>query len=204
LEDTNKYFITWIDHKTRYSSIKFWKNKECATVTKSFKSYIVWLKRQKGDDVRRVRTENGGEYMGKEFEEVCAQYGIIHETTTPYTPEHNGITERYNRTLQEGALTLQHDASLTNRFWVSVVHTVNFVENSILHYRIETSPYEAFWGSKPKIDWLCIYGSRCWALVPEAMRRKGSYKSVEEYSWGIMTTRKRTRCGFHVPCFGTH
>jgi transposase InsO family protein len=83
-------------------------------VTKSFKSYIAWLKRQKGEDVRRVITDNGGEYTGKVFEEVCAQHGIIHETTTPYTPEHNGIAERYNRMLQEGALTLQHDASLTN------------------------------------------------------------------------------------------
>jgi Integrase core domain len=174
-----KYFITWINHKSRYSSIEFLKNKECTTVTKSFKSYIAWLKRQRGEDIRRVRTDNGGEYTGKEFEEVCAQHGIIHETTTPYTPEHNGIAERYNRMLQEGALTLQHDASLTNRFWVSAVHTVNFVKNRILHYRIEKSPYEAFWGSKPKIDWLRIYGSRCWALIPEATRRKGNYKSVE-------------------------
>jgi hypothetical protein len=32
---------------------------------------------------------------------------------------------------------------------------------------------------KPRLDWLCTYGSRSWALVPKATRRKGNFKSVE-------------------------
>ena len=35
------YFITWIDMKTRYASIEFIKNKECATVTDSFRRYEI-------------------------------------------------------------------------------------------------------------------------------------------------------------------
>ena len=65
--------------------------------------------------MKKIRTDNGVEYMGNEFKYVCSKLGIIHETTSPYTPEHNGIVERHNRTLQEGALTLQHDANLSNR-----------------------------------------------------------------------------------------
>ena len=118
-------------------------------------------------------------YVGKEFKMICNNLGIIHETAMPYTPEHNSITEQYNRTLQEGALTLQHDASLSNKFWVSAVHTVNFVKNHILHSQIKTLPYEAFWGSKPKVDWVHTYGCKCWALVPKAVHQKGEYKSVE-------------------------
>ena len=52
--------------------------------------------------------------MGGEFESLCHEHGIIHETTSPYTPEHNAVARRYNRTLQEGALTLQPDAELSN------------------------------------------------------------------------------------------
>ena len=70
-----------------------------------------------------MRTDNGGEYVGKEFKKICNDLGIIHETTSPHTPEHNGIAERYNRTLQEGALTLQHDADFSNKFWVSAAPT---------------------------------------------------------------------------------
>ena len=174
-----KYFITWIDLSTRMSNVEFLKNKECKTVTESFKRYMAWLLRQKKMDVKKVRTDNGGEYTGKEFEDVCSKLGIIHETTSPYTPEHNGIAERYNRTLQEGALTLRNDADLSAKFWVSAIHTVNFVKNRILHHRLGTSPYEAFWKKKPSIDWLRTYGCKCWALIPKAIRRKGDYKSVE-------------------------
>ena len=39
--------------------------------------------------------------MGREFQDICTKSGIIHETTSPHTPKHNGVAERYNRTLQE-------------------------------------------------------------------------------------------------------
>ena len=107
--------------------------------------------------------------MGKEFWDICAKSGIIHETTSPYTPEHNGIAEKYNRMLQEGALTLRHNARLSGRFWVSAIHTVNFVRNRVLHSRLGISPHEAFWGIRPRVDWFRTYGSKCWALIPKAI-----------------------------------
>ena len=129
-----RYFITWIDLKTRFTSIEFLKNKECNTVSESFKRYMAWLLHQKKANVKRIRTDNGGEYTGKEFTLICSKLGIIHKTTSLYTPEHNGTAERHNRTLQEGALTLQHDADLPRKFWVSAIHTVNFIKNRILHH----------------------------------------------------------------------
>ena len=128
-----RYFLTWIDLKTRYVSIEFIKNKECKTVTDSFKRFLAWILRQKGANVKRVRTDNRGEYMGQEFQHICGELGIIHEMMTPYTPKHNGIAERYNRMLQEGSLTLLHNSGLTSRFWVSAIHTTNFVKNQLLH-----------------------------------------------------------------------
>jgi transposase InsO family protein len=110
---------------------------------------------------RKIRSNNGGEYIRKEFQDICAKSGIIHETTSLYTPEHNGIAEHYNRTLQEGSLTIRHDAGLSGRFWVSSMHTVNFVRNQILHSHLGISPYEPFWGTKPRLDWLRAYGSKC-------------------------------------------
>ena len=104
---------------------------------------------------------------------------IMHETTSPYTPEHNALAKRSNRILQEGALTLQHDAELSNRFWVSGIHTTNFMKNWVLHQKIDMSPYEMFWGMKPQVNWLCIYGVKCWALVPAATWWKEQFKSIE-------------------------
>ena len=92
-----KYFVTWID---------FLKNKECAMVAKSFVNYMAWTERQRGLTVKRIRTDNGGKYTRWEFIHICNEKGVIHETMSPHTPEHNGMAERYNRVLQEGALVI--------------------------------------------------------------------------------------------------
>jgi len=185
-----KYFITWIDAKSRFACIDFLKNKECSTVTASFQHYLSWLLRQKKAEVKHIRTDNGGEYTGSDFESLCGELGIIHETTSPYTPEHNSIAERYNRTLQEGALTLRHESNLSPGFWASAVHTVNFVKMRVLHSRLGITPYEAFWGNKPRIDWLRTYGSKCWALIPKDIRKKGQFKSIEGIFTGYFDNSK--------------
>jgi hypothetical protein len=47
-----RYFVTWIELKTCLASIDFLKNKECATVAKSFKLYLAWLLHQKNANVK--------------------------------------------------------------------------------------------------------------------------------------------------------
>jgi transposase InsO family protein len=194
-----RYFVTWIDLKIRYISTEFLKNKECKTVTESFKRYLTWLLRQKGANVKRVRTDNGGEYAGHEFQHLCGELGIAHKTTSPYTPEHNGIAERYNHTLQEGALTLIHDSGLSQKFWVSAIHTVNFVKNRLLHTRINTSPYEVFWetsrrsiGSGPMV-------LNAGSSFPRLSERRGTSDRLRVYSLDTMTTQRLIRYGFRTP-----
>ncbi|PNX78209.1 copia-like retrotransposon, partial [Trifolium pratense] len=40
-----------------------------------------------------------GEYTSRDFETFCISQGIVHEVIVPYTPQHNGLAERRNRTL---------------------------------------------------------------------------------------------------------
>ena len=47
-----------------------------------------------------IQSDRGGEYESL-FAKICLEYGIIHQTTAPYTPESNGIAKRKNRTLKE-------------------------------------------------------------------------------------------------------
>ena len=138
-----------------------------------------WLAGVEGASDPSQPSISSGPFKGMKLCKDFPMTGIIHQTTSPYTPEQNGVTKRYNRTLQEGALTLQHDADLSNKFWVSAIDTMSFVWNRVLHSKIGTTPYEAFWGIKPRIDWLRTYGSKCWALIPKQVCRKGKYKSIE-------------------------
>ena len=38
-----RYFVMWLELKTRLSSIEFTKNKECITITDSLKHFMAWL-----------------------------------------------------------------------------------------------------------------------------------------------------------------
>ncbi|CAI7762974.1 unnamed protein product, partial [Closterium sp. NIES-53] len=62
--------------------------------------------RESGHKVKVIRTDNGGEFIGADFEAVLKKKGIQHQLTVPYNPQQNGVAERFNQTLQEGARTL--------------------------------------------------------------------------------------------------
>jgi transposase InsO family protein len=47
--------------------------------------------------------DNGGDFCGNKFKELCKKCGIEMQKTTPYTPQHNGVAERMNVMLMEKA-----------------------------------------------------------------------------------------------------
>ncbi|CAI7883837.1 unnamed protein product [Closterium sp. NIES-54] len=80
--------------------------------------------RESGHKVKVIRTDNGGEFIGADFEAVLKKKGIQHQLTVPYNPQQNGVAERFNRTLQEGAHTLLGRAGLPDPFWVTALRQV--------------------------------------------------------------------------------
>ena len=54
-----------------------------------------------GNPLKQLRTDNGGEYISKEFKEYCSKHGIRHEKTVLGTPQHNSVVERMNQTIVE-------------------------------------------------------------------------------------------------------
>jgi transposase InsO family protein len=59
-----------------------------------------------GRKLRVLRTDNGGEFTAAEFAVYCADEGIQHHFSAPYTPQQNGIIERRNQTVVATARTL--------------------------------------------------------------------------------------------------
>jgi hypothetical protein len=82
-----------------------------------------------------------------------------HFTTTPYTPQQNGVVERRNRTVVEMARCLLKSKGVPGRFWgeaVSIaVHILNRVPTRSLQ---GITPYEAWHNKKPKVDYLRTFG----------------------------------------------
>src|ERR1700733_139171 len=61
-----------------------------------------------------LRTDGGGEYTGKAFEEQLRLEGTFHETTAADTPKQNGLGERINGTIATHALAMLIDSGLPN------------------------------------------------------------------------------------------
>lgn len=121
------YFVTFIDDFSRYTWIYFLASKD--EVAKCFEKFRALAQNQIERTIKRVRTDNGGEYIGHEFQSILAHNGIIHETTNPHSPQQNGVAERKNRTLIETARCLLFESGIPLKLWPEAIRHANYLTN---------------------------------------------------------------------------
>jgi len=83
------YFITFEDERTRMLWLYTLKLKSEAL--EGFKRFKILVEKESEKAIKILRTDGGGEYTSKNFEELDSNEGISHEVTSPYTPQHNGL-----------------------------------------------------------------------------------------------------------------
>ncbi|OMO97119.1 Integrase, catalytic core [Corchorus capsularis] len=111
-----RYFITFIDDCSRYVYVHLLKTKNEAF--EAFKEFKAKVENQKERKIKVLRSDRGGEYFFDDFDEFCEEHGIIHQRTAPFTPQHNGVAERKNRTLVDMEALASRDAA----FWQEAVN----------------------------------------------------------------------------------
>jgi hypothetical protein len=79
-----RYFMTVIDDVSRYCYVYLLKPKDEAL--NCFKTYKAEVENQLEKKIKYFRFDRGGEYFYNQFDLFCAEYGIIHERTSPYSP----------------------------------------------------------------------------------------------------------------------
>jgi transposase InsO family protein len=62
--------------------------------------YKALVENQFGQQLKMLRTYNGGKYLNNQFTSYCTAQGIQMKHTVPYTPQQNGVVERNNCTLK--------------------------------------------------------------------------------------------------------
>ena len=87
------------------------------------KLFLEWVQ-QRGFSVKQLNSDSGGEYTANEnakviseFEKVSKLYKVTQNFTSAHTPEQNGVSERFNRTLLESGRALLVNAGLAKEFW---------------------------------------------------------------------------------------
>ena len=169
--DGNRYFISFIDDFTRFTILYFLKEKSGAF--KAFTSYKAYVENHGQHKISTIRSDNGGEYFSKEWIKFCEDHGIRHEHTVPYNPQQNGIAKRKNRTLLDASRCMLQVAGLHNQFWEEAVATTCYLQNRSPHKVLGlNTPYAIWYGHKPHLAHLRVFGCIAYNHIPQEKRRK--------------------------------
>ncbi|GJY75271.1 retrovirus-related pol polyprotein from transposon TNT 1-94 [Tanacetum coccineum] len=128
-----KYILVIVDDYSRYTWTLFLRSKD--ETPEVLKDFLMMIQRNLQAQVITVRTDRGTEFLNKTLHAYFKEEGIEHQTSTPRTPEQNGVVERRNRTLVEAARTMLSASKLPLSFWAEAVATACYTQNILYHYR---------------------------------------------------------------------
>ena len=164
-----RYWITFIDDYSRYWVVTPLRKKSDAF--EALKRFIAFAENQLDSKLKCLRDDKGGEYISKEMDSFLKAAGVQRQHTTRNEPHQNGVAERANRTLGEAITAVMTEAKLPPSFWAyglaAVVHQHNRFPTSAL---VKSTPYEKWFGSKPDVSHLRIFGCLAYVHVQKDQR----------------------------------
>ena len=136
-----------------------------------FKEWKAMVELQSGHALQEFQSDNGGEYIGLDFKAYLRSAGIVHHTSTAYTPQQNGKAEHSNCMILEHALSMLCTSNLSDRFWQDAVSTaVHLINQSTCTGLKWMTPEEAWSGLKPDISNLHVFSCPAYILIPKELR----------------------------------
>jgi transposase InsO family protein len=166
----HRYVATILDDYSKLSVvIPLKKKKDVAQVVQE---NLTLLELQSDKKVKTVRTDRGGEYCNSVLKGYYAEKGNVHQTTVGYAPEQNGAAEQLNRRLLERARAQLADADLGPKLWAEVMLTANYTKNRTPASAHDKTPTEAFFGTKPDVSHMRVFGAQAYVHVPKEKRHK--------------------------------
>lgn len=165
-----KYFLTFIDDYSKCTRIFCIKSK--AETASCFIEFVNLVENKFNKRVKKLQCDNGKEYLNRDIYDFIRHKGIELLPCPPYVHELNGVAERYNRSAMDIGRCLMREAKIHRRYWPEVIKTAAYLKNRTIANTVENkTPYEIFFGIKPNVEHLKIYGSRVYVRVPEVLRK---------------------------------
>ena len=168
--------MTFIDDYTRYCYVYLLRSKDEAL--EKFMHYKNEVENQLGRKIKAIRSDRGGEYDAP-FNRFYQEHGIIHQTSTPYTPQQNGIVERKNRTLKKMMNAMLISLGLLQNLWGEALLSANYILNRLPHKKLDKTPYELWKGQSPSYKYLKVWGCLAKVMVPIPKRIKIGPKTID-------------------------
>ena len=185
----SNYFTTFIDDHSNYTWVYFLKRK--SDVGDVFVEWLTMTENVTEKRLKEFRSDNGGEYVAHYFTDICKERGISLQPTIPYTPQQNGVAERMNRTIMENVRATLHHANLPLYLWAEAVATIVYVRNLCPTTSLkDVTPHEKFFGPKPDVGHLRVFGCQVFMHVPDQKRKKLEAKAIKGIFVGYPTGSK--------------
>ena len=153
--------------------------------------------------VKRLRSDNGGEFISSEFKDVLIKNKISFESSAPYSPHQNGTVERGWRTIFDMARCMLIDSKLQRSLWTYAVMAAVYIRNRCYHQRLQTTPVFMLTGKAPDVSKLHVFGSVCYYYVEKKKKldqryQKGYFVGYDRDSPAYLVydagSVKRVRC----------
>lgn len=166
----SKYFVTFIDDYTRYAVVYPMKTK--GEVLDKFDEYRRMVENLHGTTIKALRSDNGGEYLSKDFDAYLTKNGIRRQLTIPGTPQQNGVAERFNQTVLNATRCMLAESGVTKTLWADALDTACQVRNKCPSTAVDGKIPEEMWtGKEVRLDHLRVYGCRVWSVLDDKERR---------------------------------
>lgn len=177
--DGSRYFVSFIDDYSHFSVIYLMKKK--SQVFERFREYEAMVTAAFDKKISKLTVDQGTEYGSNEQKKWYKSKGIQIEATVAYSPQQNGVAERFNRTLIEKVRAMLIDSRLPKKMWCEAALTGVYLMNRspTAALSVQKTPAELWLGVKPNLEKLRIFGCRAFAWIPGQQRKKLDAKSFE-------------------------
>ena len=137
--------------------------------------------------IKCIRSDNGTEFTGQEFQFLLRSNGIRQETSAPYSPHQNGTAKRGWRTLFEMSRCMLLESNLSKQLWTYSVQTAAQIRNRCYSRVLEQTTYRVFTGKTPNLSDMKIFGSECYIYQQDKKKldsrcKKGIFVGYDKYS----------------------
>ncbi|GBO10307.1 Retrovirus-related Pol polyprotein from transposon TNT 1-94 [Araneus ventricosus] len=174
------YFATFIDDCSRFVHVYFLRSKD--EVESAFLEFKAYIENKLNCKIKTLRTDQGLEYVGPNFDHYLVKNGIKRERTCAYTPQMNGIAERENRTLVNMARCLLLQSGLPMKFWAEAINCAVYIRNRCPTRGLQDenqTPFQKLFGKKPTVKHFQTFGQKAFALNKQPQKGKFDARSTE-------------------------
>ena len=138
-----------------------------------FKEFQSEVENHRNKKIKFLQSDRGGEYLSYEFGLHLKQCGIVSQLMPPGAPQRNGVCKR-NCTLLDMVQSMMSLTDLPLSFWGYALEMAAFTLNRAPSKSVETTPYDLWFGKKPKLSFLNVWGCDAYVkkLQPDKLEPK--------------------------------